>query len=366
MTEDISDIAIVIPALDPDEHMAELVEELVNTGFSRIVLVDDGSDPKNRVYFSTCESEYGCSIIRHAVNLGKGVALKSAFNHILKEWSDLTGVVTCDCDGQHSVKDICSAAKLIKLHTDSLILGVRSFDDGSIPFRSRFGNRFTKVVLRLLTGLHVSDTQTGLRGMPVPLIEKYFAATPGERFEYEMNQLLEARDYHIPIVEFPIETIYIESNTGSHFNPFRDSIRIYRTFLRFLLSSVSSFLIDIFMFWLLGILLRPIIKDDLSIRNISVLIVLRTVLARLISSIYNFFINKTRVFKNTKKIAMVAVKYYLLAIVQLGLSAFLVNSVFTEIPYSTVRKIIIDSLLFIVSFIIQREWVFKQEKNDEG
>lgn len=80
-----------------------------------------------------------------------------------------------------------------------------------------------------------------------------------------MNMLITAREYQIPIQEFPIETIYLENNESSHFNPFRDSIRIYKVFLKFMLSSLSSFLIDIFLYWILGYILRPILPDSLVI-----------------------------------------------------------------------------------------------------
>ncbi|MCR4604949.1 MAG: bifunctional glycosyltransferase family 2/GtrA family protein [Eubacterium sp.] len=355
------DMAIVIPALNPDDKMVTTVKSLKETGFENIILVDDGSEISNRVYFRTCKEEYGCKIIRHVVNFGKGIALKSAFNYILTECPDIAGAVTCDCDGQHLTKDIEKCAALTYENPDSLVLGCRQFDDKTIPFRSRFGNKFTKVTLMLLAGLKVSDTQTGLRGIPVKLLKEHFANTKGERFEYEMNELLEARDYHITIVEFPIETVYIEENKSSHFNPFRDSIRIYKVFIKFILSSFSSFLIDILIYWLSGYFFRLFIPDEAVVYGVSAIILSRTVFSRLISSIYNFMINKTKVFKNRSSSPMVVVKYYTLAIVQLVLSAVLVNYAFLFIPYSTVRKVIVDTLLFVVSYLIQREWVFKHK-----
>lgn len=353
------DIAIVIPALDPDEKMVDLIRGLHEAGFLRILLVDDGSEIKNRVFFRVCKEEYGCELIRHVLNFGKGIAIKSAFNRLLESYPDLVGAVTADCDGQHTVEDITQCARLTMENPGSLILGCRTFDDKEIPLRSRFGNRCTKVILKLLSGLKVSDTQTGLRGMSMELIREHFAMTKGERYEYEMNMLLEARDYRIPVQEFPIRTIYIEKNKTSHFNPFRDSIRIYKIFVKFMLSSFSSFLIDILMYWLLGLVLRPFIPDDVMWYGVSVLIILRTVLARAVSSVFNFLINKKHVFKNRSSSPGVAVKYYLLVVIQLSLSALLVNYAFLFIPYSTIRKVIIDTLLFVLSFLIQREWVFR-------
>lgn len=355
-------IAVIIPALDPDERMVTLVHDLHETGFENIILVDDGSAIANRKHFKECKEQYGSKIIRHVINFGKGIALKSAFNYILEERPDILGAVTVDCDGQHILKDIDTCARLTYKNPEKLILGCRQFTDKEIPLRSRFGNKLTRQLIRLLCGINVSDTQTGLRGLPTPLIRDYFAGTKGERFEYEMNMLITAKEYQIPIEEFPIETIYLENNESSHFNPFLDSIRIYKVFLKFMLSSLSSFLIDIFLYWILGYILRPLIPEKIVIPyfNMSVLILMRTVISRLLSSLYNFFMNKNQVFKNDSRSPVIIVKYYILCIVQLLLSALLVNYLLTFITYSTLRKCIIDTVLFAISFQIQREWVFKK------
>lgn len=360
-----TDIAIVIPALNPDDRMVTLVQGLKKAGFENIILVDDGSEIENRIYFKTCKENHGCRIIRHVVNFGKGIALKSAFNHILDNRPDITGTVTVDCDGQHVIKDIITCAKLVHEHPESLILGCRQFDDKAIPLRSRFGNKFTRHFIHLLCGINVSDTQTGLRGISRDLICDYFASTKGERFEYEMNMLLCAKEHQIPITEFPIQTIYLENNESSHFNPFIDSIRIYKVFLKFMLSSFSSFIIDIALYYLLGLVLRPIIGDKIQISllgiNMSLFILLRTLLSRLGSSLYNFTINKRQVFHNQSKDVKIILKYYVLCICQLVLSALLVDKALTFIFSSTIRKCIIDTILFTVSFQIQREWVFRKK-----
>ena len=88
--------------------------------------------------FKTCKETCHCKIIRHVVNFGKGIALKSAFNYILEQRPDIKGAVTVDCDGQHALPDINTCAKLTYEHPDSLILGCRQFDDKEIPLRSRF------------------------------------------------------------------------------------------------------------------------------------------------------------------------------------------------------------------------------------
>ena len=356
-------VAIIIPALDPDNRMVSLVRELHTSGYRTIILVDDGSLVSNRKYFKTCKEQYGCKVIRHIVNFGKGIALKSAFNYILESCPDMQGVVTVDCDGQHILKDIDTCAKMTYENPDKLILGCRQFNDSEIPLRSRFGNKLARQVIRLLCGINVSDTQTGLRGLPTPLIANYFANTKGERFEYEMNMLIAAKDNMIPIKEFPIETIYLDENESSHFNPFRDSIRIYKVFLKFMLSSLFSFFIDIMLFYLFGLMLRSFVPERVAFIGYAIpfLTLLRTVFSRLLSSLFNFFMNKKQVFKNDSKSPVIIVKYYTLCVIQLLLSTFFVNYLQSLIPYATICKCIVDSVLFLISFQIQREWIFKKE-----
>ena len=169
----------------------------------------------------------------------------------------------------------------------------------------------------------------------------------------------------IPIEEFPIRTIYLEHNESSHFNPFVDSIRIYKVFLKFMLSSLSSFIIDISLYYVLGLIFRPIIGDKIQISffglEMSLFILLRNVLSRLGSSLYNFTLNKKQVFHNESKDVRILLKYYILCVCQLILSTLLVDKALTFIFSSTIRKCIIDTILFTISFQIQREWVFRKK-----
>lgn len=349
-----TEIGIVIPALNPDEKLITLVTGLQSHGFTSIILVDDGSEIENRKYFKELKENYGCKLIRHVANFGKGAAIKSAFNYILSCRDDLKGVVTVDCDGQHSIEDIITCAKLTLENPTHLILGCRQFQDNSIPLRSRFGNKLTRLVIKLLCGIHVSDTQTGLRGMSSELILEHFVTTKGERFEYEMNMLIEAKESNIPIKEFPIQTIYLENNESSHFNPLIDSIRIYKVFLKFSLSSLSSFLIDMCLFYLYTKFMRGHMPE---------LIVLYSghFFAKAISSIYNFTMNKNRVFKNQSETAPTLIRYYTLWFCQTLLSAVLLVKIFSMLRFSvTILRMIVETCIYFISFQIQREWVFKR------
>ena len=344
------DVVVVIPTLNPNEEiMDEFITKLVKK-FSNILIVDDGCREEKRKYLTSLE-KYKIEVITHYKNYGKGRALKYALNHILNSYPNCKAIVTADCDGQHSPDDIEKVAKKTIANPNAYILGCRNFKESNVPFKSRYGNIITRNIFKIFIGIKITDTQTGLRGMS-PKVAEYFLDTPGERFEYETNTLIECKEKDIPIVEETIETIYINDNSESHFNPIKDSIRIYKLFIKYIFSAISSFILDILLF----ALFMKVLPDSIGRR-----IIVSTILARVISSLYNYLVNSRVVFKKSRKSSIV--KYFILVIVQMFASGFIVDAlskhVFSFNP--TLIKIIVDSVIFIVNFFIQREWVFKNK-----
>ena len=237
---------VLIPAYKPDERLVQLTRELKEEKLD-VLLVDDGGQQAFAHIFDECRA-LGAEVAVHAVNQGKGRALKTGLNAALNLWPDLSGVVTADADGQHTLRDILRLIEAMREHPNALVLGSREFT-GDVPFKSRWGNRITRFVYALASGVHVSDTQTGLRGLPACAIPAMITID-GERYEYEMNVLLKLRDMKLGVFEVPIETIYIDDNSGSHFNPVRDAIRIYAVIFKYLFSSVTSFAVDYLLYWL--------------------------------------------------------------------------------------------------------------------
>ena len=351
------EIPVIIPAYEPDEKLIVLLKHLKEAGIVNIVVVDDGSGKDYRDLFEAALAVEGCKVLTHSVNLGKGRALKTAFNYCLTEFPDAVGCVTADSDGQHTPEDILASMKKLWDTPDALILGCRNFDAKDVPLRSSFGNKCTRKVFGYLLGISISDTQTGLRAIPTSFM-KTLMNVKGERFEYETNMLIETKNQSIPIKEVSVKTIYIEENKTSHFNPIKDSVRIYMIFGKFLFSSLSSSVVDLLLFNFFCRLLQ----GATGIFGELPYIVGATVMARVISAIYNFLINYKVVFKSKANIAATAVKYCLLAVCQMLCSAFLVNALYGLIGgYEVVVKIPVDVFLFFVSFVIQREFVYRKK-----
>ncbi len=346
-------IPVIIPAYEPDEKLLGLLDELNKAQLSPIIVVNDGSEGEEYDAIFRAVEERGAKLLTHAVNMGKGRALKTAFNYCLNEYEDLLGVITADSDGQHTTGDIRKCMDALIANQEALVLGVRDFNESGIPARSVFGNKTTSRVMKLLLGLSISDTQTGLRGICVPFM-KYLLTENGERFEFETNMLIATKELGIKIVEVPIKTIYLEENKSSHFNPILDSIRIYAVFVKFLFSSLSSSVVDIVMFSIFCGMLR----------NVPVAIgyvMLATIMARVISAIYNFLINYKVVFKGKGSKGKAALRYLILAICIMLLSGGLVTFFTGLLPMvpEFVVKIPVDCVLFLLSFVVQREIVYK-------
>lgn len=348
---DFYSIPVVIPSYNPDEKLTQTVLGLKNAGFRDIIVIDDGSSAETKKNFP--EPGDGVTVLRHEVNRGKGAGLKTAFRYILENRPDAAGCVTADGDGQHRTEDIAACAKAMLSEKDRVILGARDFSLPHVPERSKKGNRITSRVFRLLFGMKITDTQTGLRAIPRKYLAPFIRVS-GDRYEYETNMLLSMKRDSIPFSEVKIDTVYIDDNQTSHFRPVRDSIRIYGLILSFVLSSVISFLIDTGLFTLFNIFLFSWNEYSYAISLVC---------ARVISSSANYLINRRVVFQNGEKSSVV--RYYILAAVLLTVSAS-VGQLFSQFlslpkPVETVIKIAVDLVMFIVSFRMQHTWVFKNK-----
>lgn len=240
---------MLIPAYQPGNALVELVEALVKSTQIAIVVVDDGSSPGHRRIFETIAALRGVTVLRHAVNMGKGSALKTGINFILCQDADALGVVTADADGQHDARDILKVCARLEEQPDSLVLGVRSLGAG-IPLRSRLGNQITRSVLRIVSGQNLTDTQTGLRAIPRTLLASLLKVA-ARGYEFELEMLMAVKHLGIEVIEEPIQTIYEPGNPTSHFQPLFDSMRIYFVLLRFSLIAVLTAVLDNFFFYLL-------------------------------------------------------------------------------------------------------------------
>ncbi len=349
---------VIIPTFNPDEKLVEVVEGVIEKGFEKIVVVNDGSCPEFRGPLELIKAKKECVVLEHKVNQGKGRALKTAFEYVLLKEQNADAVVTVDGDNQHKPEDILNCVKCAADNREYLVAGSRDFSGMDLPLRSKLGNQFTRFVFKNACGIKINDTQTGLRVIPAKYLE-IMLGIEGERYEYETNMFLSMKKYKIPYMEQRIETVYIEDNKSSHFNPVIDSIKIYKVIFCYMFSSLAAAGIDLLGFTLFLYGFNYICEPKTAI-------FIATVLARIISSLFNCICNKLLVFNSENSVKTVLLRYYTLCICQTAVSYIGVAGLAKLLRIGkyaimvTVVKMIVDTLLFVVSYHIQKSWVYKE------
>ena len=333
---------MLIPAYRPGRALPALVRELRQRRPEiPVVVVDDGSGPCHDGVFASVVAAGG-SVIGHPTNRGKGAALRTGIVHVRRRYPG-RHVISADADGQHAAEDVLAVVDEVEA-TGELTLGVRAFD-GSVPARSRFGNAVTRQLFRVATGRDLSDTQTGLRGYPSQLLG-WLTTIPGDRYEYELSVLLRASQRGIGWRTVGIRTIYADGNATSHFRPVIDSVRIYRPLLAFAASSLLAFAVD-------TVTLVALHAATGSL-GFSVLA------ARIASAGVNFAVNRSVVFRrgSTTPWRRAAGRYLALAGALLGIGYLLLAGLTGLGLPLLLAKVLTDSLLFGVSFLVQGRLVF--------
>lgn len=215
--------AVLIPAYEPDEELIQLTQKLKTAGFT-LVIVDDGSGPDFQHIFDAVKED--AQVLRHVDNRGKGAALKTGMRYIRDHMPEVAHFITCDADGQHQVEDVVRVSRQLQAgHKFVLTMRNRRKD---IPLRSKVGNIMSRVVYALLTKRYLSDNQSGLRGFSCDQID-WLVEVEKDNYDYEMNVLYYAAKKAVPVFTIPIEAIYINNNQSSHFQPVKDTIRIYKS-----------------------------------------------------------------------------------------------------------------------------------------
>ncbi len=356
MKQTIKHAIVLIPSLEPDRRLPVYVKELREYGLSHIVIVDDGSGNDYQDIFKELE-EFGCTIICHSVNRGKGLALKTGYEYIRRNMPDYTCIVTADSDGQHAPEDVYKLANVAEGHPDTLILGIRDFKKAGIPMKSFVGNRVSSAIFAALYGKYLPDTQSGLRAFG-PKHADRMLSIKGERFEYETQVLITLIRSGIPILTIPIQTIYEDENRGTHFNAVRDSLKIMgilgADFMKFLLSSITCSFIDLGIAWALLDRLKPYMQGKDLLR-----IMIATAFARSVSIAVNYLLNKNMVFKNKNAAVHSLIRYLGLCVFNILLSAAGVYALHVTLGVNEkMTKILCDVCLFLLGYQIQQRWVF--------
>ncbi|MDR2387944.1 MAG: bifunctional glycosyltransferase family 2/GtrA family protein [Deltaproteobacteria bacterium] len=341
---------VLIPSYQGDQRLLDLVDGLIDLkAFSRIIVVNDGSSSDRDPIFESLEARSDeVTVLRHAVNRGKGQALKTGLNHyLLAADPQSKGLVCCDADGQHLPKDVAKVANK-GAEANQFTLGVRVFG-ANTPFRSKFGNTLTSLLFGLFTGFRLGDTQTGLRFIPWDLVP-FCLRIPYDRFDYEFATLVQLTNQTSnSILQVPIETVYINENASSHYRALKDSVTIGAIFFKFFFSSITTTILDYIVFAIVYFKTGNIL--------------LAFILARLASIIYNFSISRFFVFK-VKANFFKQLGKYLALVTAFMLISWAITELFFKLfgGYVILTKLIAEGGLFFISWFIQKRFIFVPKK----
>lgn len=350
--------AVIIPALNPMPNLVGFVKEILKYGMAQVIVVNDGSNSSFNDIFDKLKRVKNCTVLLHKQNQGKGSALKTAFAYVLENYPHLDGVITADADGQHLAEDIYKVCKKLMLSKGSIVLGERDFN--KMPKRSLLGNTISSRVFEFFYNNRIKDTQTGLRGIPISELN-WMIGIKGERYEYEINMLIKAKNHNLSFSTIPINTVYFDNNKGTHFSTIRDSARIFicliSGILRYSGLTIIAGLIDVSVFFLLNSVILSAFSSPLRI-------LLSTVIARITSSICNYLMNRNIMFPNSNKPENSVFRYYVLFVFLIAASFISVYtiSLFWRINESVI-KLIVDILLGFFSYQVQLRWVFSNKKD---
>lgn len=336
---------VLIPAYNPNAWLDPILKTLVNKNL-RIVLVNDGSHGEAARNLLRHRGRRGIHYLEHAKNRGKGAALKTGFQYLLKNSRGIAaGVVIADADGQHRPDDILRVVRKLQRHPSAIILSQRSFS-GAVPLRSLWGNQITSIIFWLWTGRYLRDTQSGLRGIPFHQLPA-LCRLKNDRYDFELRSLLEMIRQKIPIETVPIRTIYLDGNRDSKFRPWVDSLKIYFVFARYCLSSLLTAAVD-YLIFCLAFYVHPSIF-------------VATAVGRGFAGVLNFELNRRRVFRSRRKHFSAGLEYVVLVACLWAVSSSLIYEAHHRLHLPVLAaKALVEASLFVVGFLVQRCWIFRR------
>jgi len=215
MTED---IAVLIPAHNEENAIGGLVAGLKGR-FRTVIVVNDGSSDRT----ASIAGENGAVVLNHPVCRGKGEALKTGFSYVVRQ--DMDAVITMDGDGQHAVEDVAFFEIAYRRNRKvAMWVGKRKIKGTEMPLIRRLTNISMSLIISLLSGQWIPDTQCGFRLIRRDVIDKIQLCT--SHFETESELLIKSGWHGYRIASVRISTVY--QNEKSKINPCTDTARFFR------------------------------------------------------------------------------------------------------------------------------------------
>lgn len=198
---------IVVPAKNEGKRVAKVVQSIFEEGYSNVVVVDDGSDDDTAEHAKNA----GATVLKHLVNLGAGAATQTGIEYALARGAQT--IVTMDGDSQHFASDISKLVHHLENQNLDLVIGSRFLDSNNqIPTDRIVVNKLANLFSGIITGLFVTDSQSGMKVMHANLASKMHFTFDGYEFCTEILKI--AHQEKAKFDELPIQVKYPEELSG--------------------------------------------------------------------------------------------------------------------------------------------------------
>ena len=348
--------AVILPVHNPNDSLIDYVRELIANGINKIIVVNDGSSDEADSVFDGIRTISECDLIAIDGKCGIAWALKEGLKYYLDQKYDeqFKGVVYAEYHGRYAMSDIERVDAAMDDAPDTLIISERQFDKG-VERNKKIGNRITTMIFDFLYGIRMKDPQSGLRGFPNKIIPKLLNVD-GVDYEFMLNMVIEGKKHGIPVKCLRSQNVSLDEQVYTKPYPKKNSGYIYKNliihFIKYIVSALVSFALDVTLFQVFVGILQP---------HHAQYILLSTIIARAISSVWTFTFNRKVVFHSTENIWKSLGKFYGLVIIQMLGSGVLVTLLFNLIRIipEAVIKVIVDFCIFLISYKVEKMFIFK-------
>ena len=225
MLQHLDKICILIPAYNAQNTLGSVLKK-IELLKGDIVVVDDGSSDETKRLALALENRV--QLLEHPRNLGKGAALRTGFQYILRR--DYQVVITLDADGQHDPGEIPFLIKIFQSVRPDILIASRAMEFDKMTFLRRFWNRLGVKAVSRLCHADITDSQSGFRLIRTEVLRAVELSTSG--FETELELLIKACKKGFSVLSVPINTPRIDGTGSSHFRPVADTWNVCMLFLR--------------------------------------------------------------------------------------------------------------------------------------